>query len=79
SVNMRIIAPMLDWFENSFSLPLLPNLATTAMFIVWATFSIYLYEKIINYFLTKYNDNLTIILGVVFIGISLAVNMKYRD
>ena len=81
SVNFRIIAPILDWIEGTFfgNLPLLPNLAATALFIIWATFSIFLYEMIIKYLLNRYIDSLTIILIVAFVGIAFAVNIKYRD
>lgn len=81
TVNMRIIAPMLETMEGMFlgSIPLIPNLITTAMFIVWATLSIFVYEALFRFVLGKFSNYLTLFLIGAFFLIALAVNFKYRD
>jgi len=81
TVNMRIIAPMLDMMENMFLgyIPFVPNLITTMMFIVWATFSIFVYQVLFEFLLNRYAGYLTLFLGIAFVLITLAVNFKYRD
>lgn len=81
TINMRIITPMLEGMENMMfrQVPLLPNLITTAVFIVWATFSIYLYQILFEFLLSKYEDKLSLILLGAFLIITVMVNIRYRD
>ena len=81
TVNMRIITPMLDGIENLFfgRIPLLPNLITAAFFIIWATVSLFVFQTVIQWMLTKYMDQLSVILIVVFFIVAVAINIKYRD
>ena len=81
TMNMRIITPILDAMEDKVfgSIPLIPNIVTTAIFIVWATFSIFLYQFLFTFILDKYEDSLTTALIISFFLIMFAVNFKYRD
>jgi len=81
TINYRLITPIMDWVENVFfgNWILVPNLIGTALFIVWATFSIYVYEILFKWLLGRYQDYLTGILAVAFLFVMYIVNIRYRD
>jgi len=78
TINYRIITPLMDWIESIFfgNWILVPNLVGTAFFIVWATFSIYLYEILFRWLLSKYQDYLTLFLGIAFVIVMYIVNIR---
>jgi len=81
TVNMRIITPMLETVQDMFlgRIPFIPNIITTLFFIMWATLSLFIYQTVFKLILTKYEDHMTLILFVVFVLITIAINIKYRD
>jgi hypothetical protein len=81
TINYRVIAPLMDMVENTFfgRWILVPNLFGTLFFIIWATFSIYIYEILFNWLLKEYQQALTGILIVCFFIIMYIVNIRYRD
>ncbi len=81
TINYRLITPMMDWIENTFfgNIILLPNIFGTIFFIIWATFSIYLYEVLFRWILNKYQDYLSVFLLIAFVIITYIVNIRYRD
>ena len=81
TINMRIVTPMLDGMESMIigNIPLLPNLITAVLFIVWATFSIYLYQIVFQFVLRRYESQIALAVFVIFILFTVAINIKYRD
>ena len=81
TINMRIIGPMLEGIEGMFfsKIPLVPTLIATAAFIIWATFSIFLYELLFKWILSRYQDHMTLVLVACFFIIMMGTGMKYRD
>ncbi len=81
TIDYRIISPIMDYIERIFfsNIPLLPNVLSTIFFIAWTGISIYVYEWIANFFLTKYKDHLTILIPIVFVIVAVTINIRYRD
>ncbi len=81
TMNMRVVTPLLDIMEGMMigNIPILPNFITAALFIIWATVSIFVYQVIFKWALLKYQSQLGLILLTTFVLITIAVNIKYRD
>jgi hypothetical protein len=81
TMNMRVVTPLLEIMEGMMigNIPILPNFVTAALFIVWATISIFIYQAIVKWALLKYQAHITLILAAAFVLITIAVNIKYRD
>ena len=81
TINMRIITPILDWTEGMFlgNIPFVPSMISAVLFIIWATFSIYLYQVMFQWIFKIFEAHLTMVLLIIFILITVAMNIKYRD
>ena len=81
TMNMRIITPILDGIESVFlgNIPLVPSAISALIFIAWATVSIYVYQIVFEWLLSRFESNLTLILFVMFALTTVGINIKYRD
>ena len=81
TMNMRIVTPMLDGLENMTigNIPLVSSLITAAMFIIWATFSIYVYQFAFQWLFDRYDNHLTLLIIGIFLLFTVVINIKYRD
>lgn len=81
TINMRIITPMLEAMQDMVwnKIPFMSNIITTIFFIIWATAALFIYQAVFKWLLVRYEDHLTFILGIVFVIVTIAVNIKYRD
>ncbi len=81
TINMRIVSPVLDWLESIFlgNIPFVPSMISALIFIVWATFSIFLYQVMFQWIFRIFEEHLTLVILVIFVLITVGMNMKYRD
>lgn len=79
TVNARIIGPIMNFIEGMFDIPLLPNLVTTLLFLLWITLSLYIYQYLIKLLLLKYQDHITLVLAVFLVISAIGINVNYRD
>ena len=81
TMNMRVVTPMLDGLENMVigNIPLVSSLIVAALFIVWATFSIYVYQFAFQWLFRRYENSLTLLIIGIFVLFTITINIKYRD
>ncbi|MEK6886721.1 MAG: hypothetical protein AABW88_02720 [Nanoarchaeota archaeon] len=81
TINMRVITPIIDGMEGMMlgNIPLLPSLITAFLFVIWATISIYIYQWLFEWVLKRYENQLTLLVIGIFLLVTLAINIKYRD
>jgi len=81
TMNLRIVTPIIDSLEGMVlgGIPLLPSLVTAFLFMIWATVAIYVYQFAFQFVLRRYENQLTLMIVGIFILVTLAVNIKYRD
>lgn len=80
-ISGRMIVPLLETMQGMFlgKIPLLSDIITTLLFIIWATFSIYLYQMLFQFILAKYEDRVLLVILIMFIVVSIGMKIKYRD